>query len=281
MRNGFKFNGRHSSEFGASVRTKSRPIRPSSKSFTIDMPCRDGVYDFSAANSWERELFNERVFTVTIGLYAENLRAMQKKLTDISSWLTGWGELIFDDMPLTVWKGKITDEILYMPEHEGRKAVIEASFRVKPFGFCLFGTEGPEIGVEEIILNENIPIGFDSFFSFTLIGSGDINIINCSDRPVRPVIQITNASEMTLSLGNKALSFDASGTVTVDFERQNVTDSNGSTGVSGEFFEFGSGNNVLGITRSSSGIMTINVSYIPEFMYGVSFDGVDWGESDA
>lgn len=281
MRNGFKFNGRHSSEFGASVRTKSRPIRPSSKSFTVDMPCRDGVYDFSAANSWERELFNERVFTVTIGLRTENLNEMQKKLTDISRWLTGGGELVFDDMPLTVWKGKITDEIMYMPEHEGRKAVIEASFGVKPFGFCVFGTEGPEIGIEEIILNENIPIGFDSVFSFTLTGGGDINIVNFGDRPVRPIIEIENASDMTLSLGNKALSFSASGTAIVDFEKQNVTDSGGSVGVSGEFFEFGSGNNVLNITSSGSDAMKITASYIPEFMYGVSLDGVNWGDSDA
>ena len=50
MRNGFIFKDRHSSDFGVTVRTKSRPILPSVKENIVDLPYRDGGYDFSKAN---------------------------------------------------------------------------------------------------------------------------------------------------------------------------------------------------------------------------------------
>ena len=55
MRNGFIFKDRHSSDFGVTVRTKSRPILPSVKENIVDLPYRDGVYDFSKANPFGRE----------------------------------------------------------------------------------------------------------------------------------------------------------------------------------------------------------------------------------
>lgn len=281
MRNGFTFKGRHSSEFGVAVRTKSRPVHPAPKSFTVDMPCRDGVYDFSAANPLGREVYNDRIFIVTIGAAAENLGELQKKITRLSKWLTGSGTIIFDELRLIEWHGKISDEIIYMPENNGTKAVMEVSFRVKPFGFCVFGTEGPEIDAEEIILDENLPIGFDEIFTFSVSGSGDLRIINFGDRPARPVIGITNGEDIRLSMGDKSLSFSADSDVFVDFERRNVICGGESVGVSGDFFEFGEGTGVLHIENSNTEEMTITVSYIPEFMYGVYFDDVEWGVDDA
>ena len=37
----------------------------------------------------------------------------------------------------------MSDEVIYMPEHSGRKAVMEVSFRAEPFCKCIFDTEGP------------------------------------------------------------------------------------------------------------------------------------------
>ena len=65
MRNGFIFKDRHSSDFGVTVRTKSRPILPSVKENIVDLPYRDGGYDFSKANPFGREFYNDRIFTVT------------------------------------------------------------------------------------------------------------------------------------------------------------------------------------------------------------------------
>lgn len=281
MRNGFKFNGRHSSEIGVTVRTKSRPIRPPVKSLTTDLTCRDGVYDFSASNPSGREFYSDRYFTVSIGIYAENISKIQEKLTDISLWLTGAGELIFDDMPLIIWKGKISDEIIYMPEHNGRKAVIDVSFRAEPFGYCVFGTDGIVLDTD-IYIDEMIPLEYEDLFDFTLSGSDDLRVLNFGDRPIRPVISLTgNVEGIIMELGEKQLSFTASGDVSVDFDKQIVTDENGSIGVSGEFFEFAAGENILHIENSNTDSIQISVSYTPEFMYGTHFGDVDWGDGDA
>ena len=69
MRNGFIFKDRHSSDFGVTVRTKSRPILPSVKENIVDLPYRDGGYDFSKANPFGREFYNDRIFTVTFNIY--------------------------------------------------------------------------------------------------------------------------------------------------------------------------------------------------------------------
>lgn len=281
MRNGFKFNGRHSSEFGVTVRTKSRPLRPLEKTFTMDLPFRDGEYDFSSSNPQGREHFYSRTFIVSICAYADNLTQLQRKLSDLSLWLNGSGELIFDDIPLIVWRGKISDEIIYMPEHNGKSAVLEVSFRVNPFGSCVFGTDGPVID-DMVHIDDEIPISLDEFYVYSVNEDADLHIINFGDRPVRPVITIEgSAAKITLSLGDKTLSFTSNGDAAADFEKQTVSNSYGIIGVSGEFFEFGEGDNILHITNSNTADLTVNVQFSPEYMYSVDFAESKWGAVNA
>ncbi len=282
MRNGFKFNGRHSSEFDVTVRTKSRPIRPEAKRFTIDLPSRDGEYDFSLSNPQKREHFYDRTFIVTLSLYAENLMKMQNKLMEVSQWLTGRGELVFDDIPSVIWRGKIVDEIIYMPEHDGRKAVLEVSFRVEPFGSCIFGKEGPVLDCIPVHLCSTIPIELDKLYTVSAGNGKSIHIINFGDRPVPPVFSITgNASDMTLRMNGKTLDFSADGDVVVDCEKQTVTNANGSVMVSGEFPELLPGDNVLYIGNSNSDTLNFDISFTPQFMYGADLDNLDWGDNYA
>ena len=74
MKNGFIFKDRHSSDFGVTVRTKSRPILPSVKENIVDLPYRDGGYDFSKANPFGREFYNDRIFTVTFNIILRKCR---------------------------------------------------------------------------------------------------------------------------------------------------------------------------------------------------------------
>lgn len=277
MRNGFSFNGRHSSEFGVTVKTKSRPIRPETKSFTVDIPCRDGVYDFSRSNPMGREFFYERVISVSISIQADSLIEMQNKLSALSMWLMGRGELVFDDMPYTVWEGRILDEIVYLPEHAGKCAVLDVVFRVKPFSTCAFSSEGPTLDFA-VPLDTNIPIGIDAYLKGTVYGSGDIGILNFGERPVRPILDISgSADEIIITAGDKKLSFDAFGRVMVDCENQSVTDVDGDISVSGEFFELAAGVNVIHIENSNTSAINIEVKYSPEFTYGVDFNSINWG----
>ncbi len=281
MRNGFKFNNKHSSEFGITVRTKSRPIRPETKSVTVDLPCRDGVYDFSRANPMGREYFYERVITVSISIMSQSLEVMQNKLSAVARWLTGEGELVFDDMPYTVWRGIISDEIIYLPEHAGKTAVLDISFRVQPFSTCVFSSEGPALDFAAS-LDTNIPIGIDVYLKGTVSGNGSADILNFGDRPVRPVIKITGAAEdIIMSCGGKILSFSVSGNVTIDCENQNVTDSGGYAAVSGEFFELQPGVNTVQVENSNTSPLDIEVSYSPQFIYAVDFAAIDWSVDNA
>ena len=281
MRNGFIFKDRHSSDFGVTVRTKSRPILPSVKENIVDLPYRDGGYDFSKANPFGREFYNDRIFTVMFNIYADNLAEMQRKLSLLSLWLCGEGELIFDDMPFSKWRGKVSDEVIYMPEHSGRKAVMEVSFRAEPFCKCIFNTDGPTLEMP-FMLGANIPVDISCLFKFNISGSGDISVYNFGDRPVRPIVKLgASARNVTLSMNGKLLAFMSNGQTTIDFEKQNVKNTSGNILVSGEFFEFPSGRNKLHIVNSNSQNMTAEISYTPYFMYGEHFDDLEWGDGNA
>lgn len=282
MRNGFNFKGIHSSEFGVSVKTKSRPIRPSGRTVLKSVPFRDGSYDFSSSNPYGREFYNDRSFSVALSVCADNMTLMQRKLNSLSKWLCGKGELIFDDMPFVKWRAMVIDEIIYVPEHDGRKAVFEVNFNAGPFSECVFDTNGPHIGVDYIVLDENIPIGIDEVYTYTISGRGDISIMNVGDRPMMPVIDITgDAGSVVLEMNGKLLAFNASGAVRVDFDRQCVESTDGMVKVTGEFFEFGEGENVLHIENSNTAMLTVKVNYTPKFMYNLYLDDMDWGVDDA
>lgn len=281
MRNGFKFKNIHSSDLGVTVKTKSRPIRPEVKSFTADIPCRDGTYDFSRSNPMGREFFYDRIISVSVFVQTDSLEAMQNKLSELAVWLTGEGELIFDDMPHTVWNGRILDEIIYLPEHAGRCAVIELSFKVKPFSTCVFSSDGPVIDFE-VPLDYNIPIGIDAYLKGTVTGNGSINVLNFGDRPVRPVIKLTGSAEdVIINACGKKLSFSASGDVIIDCANQNVKDDSGYIAVSGEFFELRAGVNEINITNSNTSEVSMELSYSPEFTYGVNPETIDWSVDNA
>ena len=71
----------------------------------------------------------------------------------------------------------MSDEVIYMPEHGGRKAVMEVSFRAEPFCKCIFDTEGPALEMP-FMLDANIPIDISCLFKFNISGSGDISVYN-------------------------------------------------------------------------------------------------------
>ena len=280
MRNGFTFKDRHSSEFGVTVRTKSRPITAGAKSFTADLPYRDGEYDFSKANPQGREHYAKRIFVMLLSLRADNLAALQGKISKLALWLTGSGKLIFDDLPLVVWNGTVTDEIVYMPEHGGTKAEVEVSISVEPLAEGVFGTEGPLLG-HPLPIGSDIPLSTDCAYTYTVNSSGNICVVNFGDMPVSPVIKITgNTGNITLSLGEKTLSFSAGGeSVTVDFAKQTVRTDGGIIGVTGEFFELGAGLNYIAVTNSAAGNIIITVEFKPKHMYGADYSHIDWGDA--
>lgn len=294
MRNGFTFKNRHSSEFGAVARTKSRPVLPEMKSYTFDSPLIDGMYDFSESNEYGHAFYNDRFFEIGLQVSADSLRELETKVSKIAVWLKGSGELIFDDMPLVKWRARVVSELGFVPELRGKTTVMTAAFRAAPFSVCVFDTVvGPVID-SSVELGMNVPLDVPERFIWSVTGGESsyaavgktINVINAGNVHSSPVIRIEGTvKNISIARGDKTLSINTSGSgFVIDLKKKMVTDLLGQsimTSVSGDFFELADGVSEIALSLYAAGEVKISVEYKPEFVYDFDFDDVDWSESNA
>lgn len=94
MAYGFRFNGRHSSEFGILVNKVSRSILPPLTDRSIKIPARDGTFHFGTD-------VGVREFKIEITYSAANATDLLQKARDIGRWLLTdeEAEIIFDQEP--------------------------------------------------------------------------------------------------------------------------------------------------------------------------------------
>ena len=291
MRSGFTFKGKHSDSYGAVVKTLSRPIRAEAKTTFFEAPAADGAYDFSDANPYERYFYNDRFFEAQLLVGADNLRALERKVSKIARWLSGKGELVFDDMPFVKWDAAALSEIGFFPELSGRKAALTAVFRVKPFSSCMFDTVSGIIIGTDCALDSPVPLDVKACFTFECKAAQLCveNIDNIGSAPVKPVIRIaadgsfSELNSITVVIGRRQIFVEdfSAAEVVIDCEKQSVTD--------------GKGNNLIGFTRGdflelaadapsrmtaiTSGDAVITIEYVPRCVY--DFDFADWGDYDA
>lgn len=294
MRFGFTYKGKHSSEFGITAKSKSRPILPSMKYSSFESPAMDGVYDFSASNQYGHAFYNDRFFEIQIQVSAKDMRALEKKVSKIAVWLKGKGELVFDDMPFVKWQAKIVSEMGFVPEIRGSATVMTAVFRVEPFSVCFFDTaDGPML--ESVIeLDTNLPVDVPEQFTWSFAGaegqyesvSKTIRVVNVGDVEVLPVIRINGqVKNIGIVCGSQILAVDTSGSgFVIDCKRHIITDADGvsvMTKAAGNFPEIGIGVSEIRLSMSVKGVAEVRVEYTPRFVYDCDFDDVDWGESNA
>lgn len=274
MRAGFKFKNRHTREFGVTAQTQSRPIRPETKSQTYETPIMDGEYDFSEANIYSREFYKNRTFQMDLKVTADNLTDLQKKLSKLSAWLMGKGELIFDDTPLVKWYAHIIDTIEYKPEH-GKNAVLSVVFKVKPFSNLIFDVaDGPCLD-DEIYLDDDMPLDMQAYFTFEGTGNCSHTVMNIGETPVRPIITVSGATgALTISCNGHTMTIP--GNCTVDCEHQTVTyeDVSLMKNVSGTFFGLAMGENILTVSKTA----IVKISYKPKYLHDADFNEVNWNE---
>lgn len=288
MKTGFSFNNKHCSEFGAVMKTVSRPIHPEMKSYIFESPILDGTYDFSAANSYGRAFYKNRVFVISMLVFADNIYLLQDKLSQISLWLSGEGILVFDDMIDVEWKASVINGIDYAPENKGRQAILSVMFNVEPFSFGRFSFG------EDVMLDTSIPITAATplewgNLSEYYVTSKDhtipptVEVFNIGTWYVRPKIRINvqGCRAVSISLGEKTLTYIGNLDpmenidVVIDFEKQTATDKNGndlSGNLVGEFFELVPGKNTLTFENHWYDIdraygYNIEVRYVPRYMY--------------
>lgn len=293
MKSGFTYKNRHSSEFGIVAKTVARPVLPEMKSYTMEAPLADGIYDFSEANEYNRPFYNNRFFEIRLQVSADSLLALELKVSKIASWLCGSGELMFDDMPFVKWKARVISEMGFMPELHGKKAVMTVNFRVEPFSACIFNTaDGPLIDCD-LCLDSDIPLSIHDCLTWTFDGSDSaytniskpLMIVNMGNVYTRPVMRINgDAKNIIIAVGGKKLKINTQGLgFVLDFKNQTVSDINGNNVmqyVTGDFFELLPMNTELDVTMEAKGTVKLSVEYEPEFIYAYS-DDTDWSESNA
>ena len=312
MKYGFSFKGIHTSEFaGLTVKTASRPIKPDMRDAVFTAPFMDGSMSTASNNPYGREFYEARQFSVTMFLTAVNLTSLNKKLAKISAWLTGSGELIFDDTPLIVWEARAAGAVDYAPERAGKKAVLSVSFEVQPFGSLVWSAaNGPEIGQETIRLGDNLPIGMGGGnYKATIVETPSATHVagmvftNYGDRPVRPVITMKSVSSgasarigtVTVSVNdsdeNKMTLYSGRNVklVVADCNKHTLTDGDGMSimgggselvNISGRFIELPPGSNRLRFSRlgiEGAGDVEVTIDFIPLYMWDIDLDETDWG----
>ena len=278
MQTGFTFKGIHSGRFGIVMKTSSRPIQPELKSSVYDAPLMDGSYDFSAANSYGRAFYKDRTFVIIMQIFAADIYELQKKISRISSWLTGSGILTFDDMPFVKWNASLSTGMDYAPELSGTKAVLTATFDVKPFSEAIFDTQSGVMLDCPLALDTQMPIDISSYFTFTASSSLETEVINLGTHYVRPVFVFTEnkvgISSAYAECGGKRITVSGLGsspqkTITIDTRKHIVTGDRGYSlmrNTDGEFPELAPGRNII---RCGSNIVPcdMQVIYTPLLMY--------------
>ena len=278
MRKGFSFKGIHSNSMGVSVKTRSRPILPETKRVTFEPSVGDGTLDLSAYNSRGRVLYSERQFDIDVHAAAGSVTELQYKLTRLASWLSGSGELIFDDLPAVIWKASRSALIDYAPERAGKQAILSVSFFAEPFSYAPFTAFGGIPIGTRIPIGARVPIGLPATLVHQMSSAGTIDIFNIGTAPTRPVITINDPfGTYTVTVGG--VSIEASmlnsaeaGALVIDCENYNVYAVNSADTVlySGMFPELAAGENTIEISSNTSWSTsrTVSVDYLPRFLYG-------------
>ena len=178
---GFTYRGLHSiRDIGIVFKTESRPILPPPRILNETVPYRDGSIDYSMQNG--RIYYDDKIMELQISIVGRNLKTLHEKISKVVSWLAGgYGELIFDDMPLTVWHAMPVNLNAIAPElAKVGKTVVQ--FRCKPFNTTIIDSLG-------VFLGDSVPLGERYFFGlwirelYYLIRRGEIHYQSITPAP--------------------------------------------------------------------------------------------------
>lgn len=270
---GFTYRGLHSiRDIGVVFKTVSRPIVAPPRITGEDVPYRDGSVDFSSENG--RIYYDDKVLELQISIVDKNLPALHKKITKVVSWLVGgYADLIFDDMPFTVWRAMPINYDTIAPEL-ARVGKTTVQFRCRPFNQAIFNNTGPMLG-SNIPLGSDIRIGFGKESEFTLQnGRNELDLIYIGTAYARPklVFSETTATSVTVTCNGRTISYSGDiANLIIDCEKyvcyQGGADD--SANAQGEYFEL-SPNQPNQLTVTCNAPAHLQVIYDLSFYYGVT-----------
>lgn len=288
MKNGFTFKNRHSSEFGAVAKTKSRPMIPEQKIYSYDVPLMHGEWDFTEKNPFGRTFYKSRLIQVELSIYAGSIRSLERKAARIAMWLTGSGYLIFDDQSAVKWLARVSSDVSFVPEHGGKSAVMDVVFKTD-MGEATFDlSEGMKLG-DAIMLDSAVPFNVADYYSAELKeGSNSVLFVNMGDIEARPILEFEGeAVSIQIVCGDNQLSFSNLQYTRhiIDFEKCTaVSESDGEVyniipNMNGAFFDFPTGDNEITVISDKAERLTIH--HVPKTIYDFDLAAVKWGGENA
>lgn len=187
---GFKFNNKHTNEFGLIL--LEREISPPSKNkIKSSVPFMNGSYDFSEL--YGEQSFGERTLKYKFDVSHYNHELLMYKLSELQNWLLGTGQekLYDDDYKNLYFKAECTDISVIDDDYIGEIAI---TFTAYPFKISDY-YEGNDIWDK---FNFEIDVAQEVVFDIS--GSKDINLVNNGIIKVYPTI--ISDSEMEIIKDN-------------------------------------------------------------------------------
>lgn len=127
---GFTFRGRHSSEFNVGCRSIDRSAIPARRKYELVIPHRSGTREISS------DIYDKRKISVEVAaVFEESFEEFRLKIRELAYWLSGTGELFFDDEPDKKYTASLYDAIPLQQILLQPKAVVEITFDCQPFAF--------------------------------------------------------------------------------------------------------------------------------------------------
>ena len=183
---GFKFNNKHTNDFGLIL--LEREISPPSKNkIKSSVPFMNGSYDFSEL--YGEQSFGERTLKYKFDVSHYNHELLMYKVAELQNWLLGVGQekLYDDDYKNLLFKAECTDISSTDDNHIGE---ISITFTAYPFMISDY-YEGNDIWD---IFNFEIDVAQE--VKFNIDGSKDINLINTGIIKVYPTITCDSDMEI-------------------------------------------------------------------------------------
>lgn len=127
---GFTFRGRHSSEFNIGCRSIDRSAIPERRKYELIIPHRSGTREIPS------DVYDKRNISVEVAaVFEESFEEFRLKIRELAYWLSGTGELFFDDEPDKKYTASLYDAIPLQQILLQPKAVVEITFDCQPFAF--------------------------------------------------------------------------------------------------------------------------------------------------
>lgn len=277
---GFEFKGIYSKDMGVIMKTTNRPILPEQKRYEIDIPLADGSVDFSASNALKRNVYNDRIIELELAFVDNDIYTLQQHAAKIAVWLTGAGELRFDDMNFAHWKAKVIQGVDFTPILLGKAARIKVYFKCAAWAVNDFSTSGPILD-QEIALDSPIPLDMSLYFTSNLHpGENEILVNNFGSWYTKPIFHFAGTgNSVRVSLPTYE-EFQVHVThlftmLKIDCEKQRVYDDaeDITRYVSGNFFELPPSPAVpLIVDWDGEEGATLFVEYMPKWVYGADME---------